>query len=134
MSILVDWPTTQTTMAALESDRPVSGQKGYEVKTLNNTDASSLQKNVPDVEKFGDPDRFVLICKASSERERWMRSTKAMKLPTGCLVQVSTHQMNDDGSFHSVAEALTFVPGVTLKGRDGRIGFEVLGKEGLTAR
>lgn len=78
-------------------------------KTISNTSASETAKNVKDVKFFGNGDAWKLICKAWSEEEGWMKSTKAMELPGGCLVQVSTQQ--DD----IVAEALTFVPGVKLK-------------------
>ncbi|MFQ5589577.1 MAG: hypothetical protein ACE5HE_00300 [Phycisphaerae bacterium] len=43
-----------------------------------------------------------------------MKSTKAMEIPGGCIVQVTTQQRNPDGSY-SVAEALTFVPGVYIR-------------------
>lgn len=80
-------------------------------KTLGNSDTNGTTRNVPDVKFFGDGDAWQLICKASSEREGWMKSTKAMRLPNGCLVQVTTQQRNPDGSY-ALAEALTFVPGV----------------------
>lgn len=83
------------------------------MKTLHNTNASGATKNVPDIKIWGDGDTFKLICKASSEKEGWMKSTKAMQTPQGCIVQVSTQQRNPDGSY-AVAEALTFVPGVTI--------------------
>ncbi len=42
-----------------------------------------------------------------------MKSTKAMFTGTGCVVQVTTQQRNPDGSY-SLAEALTYVPGVKM--------------------
>jgi hypothetical protein len=42
-----------------------------------------------------------------------MKSTKAMQVPNGCVVQVTTQQRNPDGSY-ALAEALTFVPGVRV--------------------
>jgi len=84
------------------------------MKTLHNLDSSGAKKNVPDIITYGNPDSFKLICKASSEKEGWMKSTKAMEIPNhGCLVQVTTQQKNPDGSY-AVAEALTFVPGVYI--------------------
>lgn len=84
------------------------------MKTLHNTDVRCAQKNVPDIVVFGNGDMFKLLSKASSEREGWMKSTKAMAiLDVGCVVQVTTQQRNPDGSY-SVAEAVTFVPGVTI--------------------
>ena len=83
-------------------------------KTLHNSDASGTRKNVSDVAIVGDGDMFKLLCKASSESEGWMKSTKAMEIPDrGCIVQVTTQQRNPDGSY-SVAEAITFVPGVEI--------------------
>ena len=83
-------------------------------KTLHNTDVNGAKKNVPDITVFGNGDLFKLLSKASSEKEGWMKSTKAMEIPeVGCVVQVTTQQRNPDGSY-SVAEAVTFVPGVML--------------------
>ena len=43
-----------------------------------------------------------------------MKSTKAMEIPSvGCVVQVTTHQRNHDGT-NAVAEALVFVPGARI--------------------
>lgn len=91
------------------------------VKTLENTDFNGTRQNVPDVQVFGDGDTFQLLCKASSVDEGWMKSTKAMQVPGGCVVQVTTQQRNPDGSY-ALAEAVCFVPGVevsplTEKGR-----------------
>lgn len=84
-----------------------------EVKSLHNTDINGAKKNVKDIKVFGNGDLFTLISKASSENEGWMKSTKAMFVGTGCLVQVTTQQRNPDGSY-AVAEALTYVPGVEI--------------------
>jgi hypothetical protein len=81
-------------------------------KSLHNTDQNGASKNVPDIEFFGG-DLFKLLSKASSEKEGWMKSTKAMEVKGGCLVQVTTQQRNPDGSY-SLAEALAFVPGVEI--------------------
>jgi len=82
---------------------------------MHNTDVSGARENVKDIQVFGNGDTFKLLCKASSEAEGWMKSTKAMQIPdgVGCLVQVTTQQRNPDGSY-AVAEALTFVPGVII--------------------
>lgn len=78
-------------------------------KTLHNSDVSGARQNVSDLKVFGDGDTFKLICKASSEAEGWMKSTKAMQIDgLGCVVQVTTQQ-NDH-----VAEAVTFVPGAWI--------------------
>lgn len=85
-------------------------------KTLTNTDVGGARQNVRDLQVFGNGDLFVLLAKASSEAEGWMKSTKAMQVHGGCVVQVTTHQHNHDGT-NAVAEALTFVPGVVI-GKD----------------
>jgi hypothetical protein len=82
-------------------------------KTLDIIDSKDLQKRVTDVKVVGDPDTFALLCKASSESQGWMKSTKVCNMPGGCLVQVSTQQRNPDGSY-AIAEALTYVPGVHM--------------------
>ena len=91
------------------------------MKTLHNSDVSEAKKNVPDIITFGNGDTFKLICKASSKIEGWMKSTKAHYIEgVGCLVQVTTQQQNIDQTY-SVAEALTFVPGVKIVvDEDGR--------------
>lgn len=79
-------------------------------KTLSNTTANKAKDNVKDIEFWGNGDTFKLISKASSESERWMKSTKAMEIEgVGCVVQVTTQQGTN------VAEALTFVPNVTIE-------------------
>ena len=83
------------------------------MKTLHNSDINGARKNVKDIVVFGDGDLFQLMSKASSQDEGWMKSTKAMETPVGCVVQVTTQQRNPDGSY-AIAEALTFVPGVTI--------------------
>lgn len=82
-------------------------------KTLHNSDVSAAKVNVRDLNVVGNGDMFQLLCKASSQAEGWMKSTKAMEVPGGCVVQVTTHQRNHDGT-NAVAEALTFVPGVRV--------------------
>lgn len=82
-------------------------------KTLHNSTVSGARENVPDLVVVGNGDAFQLLFKASSQAEGWMKSTKAMQLPNGCLVQVTTHQRNHDGT-NAVAEALQFVPDVMI--------------------
>ena len=79
-------------------------------KTLHNSTVSGARKNVSDLKVFGNGDTFKLICKASSTKEGWMKSTKAMEIVgVGCVLQVTTQQGD------SVAEALTFVPGIKIE-------------------
>jgi predicted heme/steroid binding protein len=66
-----------------------------EGKSLHNTTANGAKKNVSDIKFWGNGDTFKLISKASSEKEGWMKSTKAMEIfGVGCVVQVTTQQRN----------------------------------------
>jgi hypothetical protein len=78
-------------------------------KTLDNTNVGEAKANVSDIKVFGNGDLFQLIAKASSKEQRWMKSTKAMETPMGCVIQVTTQQNEH------VAEALTFIPGASIK-------------------
>lgn len=112
-------------------------------KTLHNTTADGAKKNVSDLVIWGNGDMFKLLCKASSKKEGWMKSTKAMEIEgVGCVVQVTTQQkqevgfsphkkdeagklellnemsqldMTREASQYVVAEAVTFVPGVKIE-------------------
>jgi len=84
-------------------------------KTLGNTDTDGAKENVKDIKFFGDGDTFKLICKASSQAEGWMKSTKAMEIEgLGCVVQVTTQQVDIEGQ-NAVAEAVTFVPNTKIE-------------------
>lgn len=79
------------------------------MKILHNSDTSDTRENVKDVKIFGDDGMFKLLCKASSEEEGWMKSTKACEIHNiGCIIQVTTQQGGN------VAEAVCFVPGVRI--------------------
>jgi membrane-bound lytic murein transglycosylase len=84
-------------------------------KTLDNTTASKAKDNVKDIKFWGNGDMWKLICKASSKKEGWMKSTKALQVASGCLIQVTTQQGDN------VSEAVTFAPGVkVIEKRDGK--------------
>jgi hypothetical protein len=91
----------------------VACEEEFSVKTLHNSDISGARKNVKDIKVVGDGDLFKLLSKASSEKEGWMKSTKAMYVVHGCVVQVTTQQRNKDGSY-AIAEATCYVPGVKI--------------------
>lgn len=79
-------------------------------KTLDVSNVEDAKAKISDIQIVGNGDTFQLLCKASSKTQGWMKSCKAMEIPRcGCLVQVTTQQINPDGS-SSLAEALTFVP------------------------
>lgn len=74
------------------------------MKTINNTDSEKAKEQVPDIEFFGNPDTWKLVSKASSKKEKWMTSTKAMAVGSGIVLQVSTQQGDN------IAESLVYIP------------------------
>jgi hypothetical protein len=90
---------------------------------INNT--KDAMNKMSDVKIVGNPDIFQLLCKASSEKQGFMKSTKAMETENGCVIQVTTQQKNIDGTY-SISEALTFVPDVCVC--IGKEGNKYLGK------
>lgn len=90
-------------------------------KTLDNQNVTQAQRAVSDLKVFGDGDTWKLLCKASSESQGWMKSTKVLEIPDigcGCLVQVTTQQRTANGGW-VIAEAVTYVPGVRFTVEDG---------------
>jgi hypothetical protein len=82
-------------------------------KDLNITEVHGAKANISDLKVYGDGDTFRLLCKASSQEQGWMKSTKVCNVEGGCIVQVTTQQKNPDGSY-ALAEALTYVPNVHI--------------------
>jgi len=78
-------------------------------KSLGADDFDKVTKLVPDVQKFGNPDTFQLLCKAWSEEQSWMKSTKVLDVPgAGVFLQVTTQQGDN------VAESVCWAPNVHL--------------------
>ena len=75
-----------------------------------------------EVKTFGNPDRFKLLFKAQGKG--WKKSTKAIEVENGCIVQVTTERTNVSGEWVS-SEAVTFAPGVKLKSVDNNL-FELV--------
>ena len=61
---------------------------------------------------IGDPDQFQTLFKVSSDQ--LMKSTKAMNVPNGCIVHVTTREVDQNGRI-SVADAVTFVPDLNVR-------------------
>lgn len=80
----------------------------FSERVMGITDKKTATANVPDIQRWGNPDAWERLCKASSQSQEWMRSTKAMELPIGCLVQVSTVNKGN------VSEAVVLVPGLRI--------------------
>jgi hypothetical protein len=89
-------PKAESKPEVVEEKQPESKPEvaePQEPKTLNTSPDNPATELVQDIEKYGDPDKWKLICKASSQAQGWMKSTKAMDIPGyGCLVQVSEQQ------------------------------------------
>lgn len=86
-----------------EPDPMETQEKALDVQSVEDAKAK-----VSDINVVGNGDTFALLCKASSKSQGWMKSAKAMEVPGGCVVQVTTQQGIN------VAEALAFVPGVKI--------------------
>lgn len=84
------------------------------MKDLDVTNTKDAQKKTSDLVVFGNPDIWELLCKASSKSGGWVKSTKAMRVHKGVVLQVTTQQGDH------VAEALTFVPGVRIETVNGK--------------
>lgn len=83
-------------------------QEEDDMKDMGITEVRGAKANISDLVVYGDGDTFRLLCKASSQEQGWMKSTKVCNVGRNCIVQVTTQQRNPDGSY-AVAEALTFV-------------------------
>ena len=46
--------------------------------------------------------------------EGWKKSTKAMEVEGGCVIQVTSERLNPDGTF-SLSEAVAFIEGVRVE-------------------
>lgn len=85
---------------------------GSEILVQSTDDAQRVAKaRGEELQVFGDPDRFKLLFKAQGER--WKKSTKAMLVPGGCLVLVTSERQSIDGEW-TTAESLELVPGAEL--------------------
>ena len=82
------------------------------MKTLNVTNEQDGKNKVSDIETHGNTDLWVLICKASSKSQGWMKSTKAMRAGNGCIVQVTTQQGDN------ISESICFVPNTYIDTKD----------------
>ncbi len=99
----------------IQSGKLKIGTTELELTSVKNTEEFkklSQQKKGEKPVIVGNPDLFQLLAKASLSN--FMKSTKVMNTPTGCVVQVSTKEISPSGEL-SVAEAVTFVPGINVQ-------------------
>ena len=109
ISLKVQMCSASLSVATEPRDLTVGRMEIFVEKSLDVTSVADAQAGkVSDIKVVGNGDTFQLLCKASSKEQGWMKSTKAMETPSGCVVQVTTQQGNN------IAEALTFVPGVKI--------------------
>lgn len=101
-------PAKSPTVSEISAEAASAEAAATDPKVLDVVSIEDAKKKVSDIEVVGDGDTFQLLCKASSKSQGWMKSAKAMQLPGGCVVQVTTQ--NHD----NVAEALVYVPGVKV--------------------
>jgi hypothetical protein len=78
-------------------------------KDLTVADMADAARKIPDIEVIGDPGAWVVVGKASSKSQGWMKSTKKMELPEGTIYQMETQQQNSDGSW-ALSQSAVFAP------------------------
>jgi len=76
----------------------------------DNTTMEEARATTSDLRVTGDPGAWVVVGKASSKEQGWMKSTKRMAVEGGALFQVSTEHRDPAGVVTACAEALVFVP------------------------
>ena len=84
---------------------------GSEREFVKNTDELKEEYEDKGVVVVGNPDNLVLLF--SAKTELFHKSTKAISVEGGCIVQVTSSNLQKDGSWRT-AEALTFVPKVKI--------------------
>lgn len=113
-----------TTMNDVENNEGAEMKEKLESeeKPLNITNIEEAKKETSDLIVFGNGDAWKLLGKASSKKQGWMKSTKAMQIDgLGCIVQVTTQ------NYDNVAEAVVFVPGVKIANDKNEAG-EIIGR------
>jgi len=101
-------PKAETKPEIVEEKQPETDVvEEKQPKTLNTSPENPATELVKDIEKYGDPDKWKLLCKASSKSQGWMKSTKAMNIPGfGCIVQIFEQQGD------KLATSITHIQGV----------------------
>ena len=84
-------------------------------RSLSNTNTADTAATTSDVVIVGHPDAWRLLAKASSKFQGWMKSTKAMDVRGGIVLQVTTEHRHPDGHVTACAESVCFVPGVSME-------------------
>lgn len=77
-------------------------------KPVDVVSTEDCKEKVSDIQVVGDPDIWQLVCKVSSKSQNWSKSTKAMEVPTGVVLQVTTQVGKQ------IFESLLFVPEISV--------------------
>ena len=81
------------------------------------------------VEIVGKPDQLKLLFKVDGGT--WVRSTKAMNVGRGCVVQMSTRFLTPQGAWN-LAEALTYVPDAAIVSEEEGDGYYLVHRDDKT--
>lgn len=79
------------------------------MKTYGNTTASQAKDNIKDLVIWGKGDMWRLICKASSQEEEWMVTTKALEIPGYGVVLQTERQQGEQLSQSTVKLPSVFI-------------------------
>lgn len=78
-------------------------------RNLHNTSSADAKATTPDIQVHGNPDAWECICKASSQSQGWMKSTKRMRVEGGYIYQ-STTEHRSGGLVTACSDSMVFVP------------------------
>lgn len=77
-------------------------------KPVDVISTEDCKEKVSDLQVVGNPDIWQLVCKVSSKSQNWSKSTKALEVPTGVVLQVTTLVGNQ------IFESLLFIPEISV--------------------
>lgn len=87
-----------------------AGQTDGDAAQQGNAQSDAAHADEPrDLKHIGPEDTFRIVAKSSSKREGWTNTTRAMTVPGGALVQVTSKRKGA-----ATALALAFVPAVRV--------------------
>lgn len=88
--------------------------KAVEKRSLGITSTYQAIREIPDLKRDGNPNLYRMLGKASSEKQGFMRTTKAFEIEgCGVFVLCCTNQAGGNGG-RAVSETSEYIPGVKL--------------------
>lgn len=87
----------------------MTGKPPHEASERTLSTTSPEEAVASGILSYGDPGAWKCLVKVWHPGEKWFRSTKAMEVPGGVVLQVSTREHSGH-----VAEAVTFIPNVAV--------------------